>query len=170
MANLDPQAVQQAMEAITSAAQATWAAAIDVQQAMMQNMMANGDLGRMLWRGAGVLGVIAIILLVLIIIPICKMFAKMGNKWYEALIPGHNCYVMITNAGKPGWWIFVGLLFLIPVLGWIVGLILIIVMHFAVSIGLAKKFGKGTRFGVGLALLPIIFYPILGYGNATYSR
>lgn len=170
MANLDPQAVEQMMQAITTAAQATWNAAVDVQQAMMQNMMSNGDLWAILGWWAGILGVMAIILLVLLIIPICKMFSKMGNKWYEALIPGHNCYVIITNAGKPGWWMFVCLLFLIPILGWIVWLILMIIMHFAVSIGLAKKFGKGTGFGVGLALLPIIFYPILGYGNATYTR
>ncbi len=170
MENLDPAALQQAMEAITTAAENSGDPAAVQQAMMMQNVMTNNDLGMMLGRWAGVLGVIALVALVLIIIPLCKMFSKMGNNWYEALIPGHNCYVFITNAGKPGWWIFVWLLFLIPVLGWIAGAILAIIMHFAVSIGMAHKFGKGTGFGVGMAILPFIFFPILGYGSAVYKR
>ena len=30
----------------------------------------------------------------------------------------------------------------------------------------AKRFGKGTGFGIGLALLSFIFFPILGFGDA----
>jgi hypothetical protein len=37
-----------------------------------------------------------------------------------------------------------------------------------VAIALAEKFGKGAGFGIGLAFLPFIFYPILGFGSATY--
>ena len=36
-------------------------------------------------------------------------------------------------------------------------------------IDLAKAFGKGTGFGVGMFFLNFIFYPILGFGSATYS-
>ena len=35
---------------------------------------------------------------------------------------------------------------------------------------LAKRFGKGNGFGVGLWLLGFIFVPILGFGDATYQR
>jgi hypothetical protein len=33
----------------------------------------------------------------------------------------------------------------------------------------AKSFGKGVGFGIGLLLLPIIFFPILGFGSAQYQ-
>ena len=37
-----------------------------------------------------------------------------------------------------------------------------------ISIGIANRFGKGTGFGLGLAFLGFIFYPILGFGDAEY--
>jgi hypothetical protein len=43
-------------------------------------------------------------------------------------------------------------------------------VYFIVSIDIAKAFGRGTGFGVGLALLGFIFFPILGFGDAKYSR
>ena len=39
-----------------------------------------------------------------------------------------------------------------------------------VSIEVAKAFGKGTGFGVGLALLSFVFYPLLGFGDAVYTE
>ena len=38
------------------------------------------------------------------------------------------------------------------------------------SIDVAKKFGKGVGFGLGLAFLGIIFFPILGFGSAEYIK
>ena len=38
-----------------------------------------------------------------------------------------------------------------------------------VRFDVAKNFGKGTGFGIGLAFLGFIFYPILGFGSATYQ-
>ena len=35
-------------------------------------------------------------------------------------------------------------------------------------IELAKCFGKGAGFGLGLALLSPIFFPLLGFGDAKY--
>jgi hypothetical protein len=34
--------------------------------------------------------------------------------------------------------------------------------------GIAKSFGKGGGFTVGLLLLPFVFFPILGFGSARY--
>ena len=58
-------------------------------------------------------------------------------------------------AGRPGWWL---ILLLIPVVN--------IVIAFIVALDVAKNFGKGGGFGVGLFLLPFIFYLILGFGDA----
>jgi hypothetical protein len=37
------------------------------------------------------------------------------------------------------------------------------------SIDMAKSFGKGVGFGLGLAFLGFIFLPILGFGSAQYQ-
>jgi hypothetical protein len=50
---------------------------------------------------------------------------------------------------------------LIPFVNFIVAIIL--------CIDLAKSFGKGVGFGIGIALLGVIFLPILGFGSAQYE-
>ena len=35
-------------------------------------------------------------------------------------------------------------------------------------VGLANNFGKGGGYAVGLLFLPIIFYPMLAFGDAQY--
>ena len=52
------------------------------------------------------------------------------------------------------------LLFLILIVGFIYDIIF--------SIRLAKAFGKGTGFSIGLLFLPNIFSLILGFGSAEY--
>ena len=54
---------------------------------------------------------------------------------------------------------------LIPFAGPLIGLLL----GLFDSIRLAKAFGKSGGFGVGLALLAIIFLPILAFGSAKYD-
>ena len=61
-------------------------------------------------------------------------------------------------AGKPTWWI---VLFLIPLVSLVAAVL--------VSIEIAKKFGQGTGYGLGLAFLPMLFYPMLGFGSAQYQ-
>jgi len=36
--------------------------------------------------------------------------------------------------------------------------------------GVAKNFGKNELYGIGLALLGFIFFPLLGFGNARYRK
>ena len=38
-----------------------------------------------------------------------------------------------------------------------------------IAIDVAGKFGKGVLFGLGLGILPFIFYPLLGFGDARYQ-
>jgi hypothetical protein len=66
--------------------------------------------------------------------------------------------VLLKIAGKLVWWI---LLMLIPFVNFVVAII--------VSMGVAERFGKSTGFGIGLALLSPIFYPILAFGDARYQ-
>jgi hypothetical protein len=68
-------------------------------------------------------------------------------------------YVLCIIAGKPGWWV---VLMLIPFVNFVILLLL--------KIDLARVFGKSTAFAIGLWLLPIIFYPLLAFGDAAYSK
>jgi apolipoprotein N-acyltransferase len=109
--------------------------------------------------GNVVVAIIQLALVVFILVSLWKVFVKTGRPGWYSIIPIFNMYQLIKIAGKPGWWL---ILFFIPFVN--------IVFAIIVSIGVAKAFGKGTGFGVGLALLGFIFYPILGFGSATYQE
>ena len=87
-----------------------------------------------------------------------KVFTKAGEPGWASLIPIYNLVVMLKIAGKPVWWI---ILFLIPLVN--------IIISVLVALGIAERFGKGAGFAIGLVFLPFIFYPILGFGSATYG-
>lgn len=38
-----------------------------------------------------------------------------------------------------------------------------------ISIAIAERFGKSTVYGLGLAFLGFIFYPMLGFSDAQYQ-
>ena len=87
-----------------------------------------------------------------------KVLVKAGQPGWGILIPFYNSYLVLKVAGRPGWWL---ILLFIPLVNIIIELI--------VSIDIAKNFGKGTGFGLGLFFLGFIFFPILAFGSATYK-
>ena len=95
---------------------------------------------------------------ILLIASFWKIFTKAGQPGWAAIIPIVNTYFLIKVAGRPGWWL---ILLLIPFVNVIIWIIL--------SIDVAKAFGKGAGFGIGLLLLPFIFYPVLAFGSAQYQ-
>ena len=95
---------------------------------------------------------------VLVIAGFWKMFSKAGHPGWAAIVPIYNTYILCKVGGRPGWWL---ILFFIPVVSIIVWIIL--------AIDVAKAFGKGVGFGLGVALLAIIFVPVLGFGSAQYQ-
>jgi len=102
--------------------------------------------------------VLIIAIIILQIAAWWKMFEKAGQPGWAAIIPIYNMYVLCKVAGKPGWWV---ILLLIPLVN--------IIAIFLVSLGVARNFGKGALFAVGLFFLGFIFYPILGFGSAQYQ-
>jgi len=44
------------------------------------------------------------------------------------------------------------------------------VVGIIINIQMAKAFGKDTGFAIGMVLLPFIFFPMLAFGNAQYSK
>ena len=86
-----------------------------------------------------------------------KSLEKAGLPGWGAIIPIYNVYLMCKLAGRPGWWL---ILWIIPCVGIIVAIV--------VCLDIAKNFGKGTVFGLGLGFFGFIFFPILGFGDARY--
>jgi Family of unknown function (DUF5684) len=95
---------------------------------------------------------------ILMIAAFWKIYSKAGQPGWACIIPIYNLYIWCKIVGRPWWWI---LLMLIPFVNLIIAIILII--------DLAKSFGKGVGFGIGLLLLGVIFFPILGFGSAQYQ-
>jgi peptidoglycan/LPS O-acetylase OafA/YrhL len=98
------------------------------------------------------------ILIFFYIIPLWKIFHKAGKPGWTAIIPVYNIIVLLEIVGRPLWWI---VWLLIPLVN--------IVFLFILCIDLAKSFNKNTGYGISLALLSVIFLPILGYGKAQYA-
>lgn len=107
--------------------------------------------------GGGAANFIGLIFAIAVIAGLWKVFTKAGEPGWAAIIPIYNLYVILKIVGRPWWWL---LLMLIPIVNFII-LIL-------VYIDLAKSFGKGTGFALGLIFLSFIFMPILGFGDARY--
>ena len=86
-----------------------------------------------------------------------RVFAKAGKPGWAAIVPIYNVVVLMQIAGRPVWWV---LLMFIPIVN--------IIVSFVVVMDIARAFGKGAGFGVGLFFLAPVFYPILGFGSADY--
>lgn len=102
--------------------------------------------------------VLDVALIILMIAAMWAVFQKAGEPGWAALIPIYNIMVLLKISGKPMWWV---ILMLIPFVNIIVLIIAIV--------GLARNFGKGAGFALGLVFLAPIFYPILAWGDARYQ-
>jgi phosphoglycerol transferase MdoB-like AlkP superfamily enzyme len=101
---------------------------------------------------------IGLLLGIFVLVALWKVYQKAGKPGWAAIVPIYNILVLLEIVGKPWWWL---LLMLIPFVN--------IVIMILVYLELAKVFGKGAGFGVGLILLPYIFVAILGFGDAQYT-
>lgn len=102
-------------------------------------------------------GIIYLAIIVIAIIGMWKAFEKAGKPGWAAIIPIYNMIILIEIVGKPMIWI---LWLIIPC----VNIVFVIWLYNLVS----KSFGKSEGFTVGMLLLPFIFWPILGFGDAKY--
>jgi uncharacterized membrane protein YhaH (DUF805 family) len=104
-----------------------------------------------------IVAVIYLAVIVLTLAGLWKVFTKAGLPGWGAIVPIYNAYLLCKVAGRPGWWV---LLLIIPIVS--------LIVYIIVALDIAKAFGKGSGFGIGLALLGFIFFPILGFGDARY--
>ena len=107
--------------------------------------------------GGIVFPLIIMVAMIVIIAGVWKTFSKAGKPGWACLIPIYNLVVMLQIGGRPIWWL---ILMFVPFVNLIIALM--------IGIDIAKAFGKGAGFGLGLTFLWFIFYPILGFGSAEY--
>lgn len=92
-----------------------------------------------------------------------KVFKKAGRQdAWAAFVPIYNTYVMFEIAGRPGWWAFLGF---IPIVGGVAALVTAIIG----TLDLVKSFGKSGGYAALLILVPIVGWPMLAFGDATYK-
>ena len=96
---------------------------------------------------------------VLVIIAQWKIFTKAGKEGWKALIPVYNTYTMLQILNMEPMLCFLSL---VPGANFMLGIVM--------NVKLAKSFGKGTGFAIGLILLSAIFEMILGFGDAKYKQ
>jgi hypothetical protein len=108
-------------------------------------------------RALGMVTFLYLAIIVAYLAGMWKVFPKAGQPGWAAIVPIYNIVVLLKVAGRPVWWL---VLLLIPLVNFVVFIM--------VSLDMAKSFGKGPGFGIGLWLLFFVFYPILGFGDARY--
>lgn len=94
----------------------------------------------------------------LMIVSFWKIFTKAGKPGWTSIIPVYNIIVLLEIVNKPTWWV---ILCLIPFVN--------IIIFFIIWHELAKSFGKGIGYTIGLIFLPLIFIPMLAFGNSVYT-
>jgi len=109
--------------------------------------------------GGLISGLFGLAVAVLVIVGMWKIFVKAGQPGWASLIPIYNFYIICQITAKPVWWLL--LIIFCPFINFIVIILL--------TLALAKSFGKGTGFALGMIFLPFVFYPMLGFSDATYT-
>lgn len=104
-----------------------------------------------------VTSIISLALGVLLIVSMWMIFKKAGKPGWAAIVPFYNIYVEYEITWGSGWRF---LMLLIPFYN--------IILAIQTQVKLAKAFGKGGGFAVGLIFLPYVFQPILAFSDAAY--
>jgi len=105
-----------------------------------------------------VITLLEVAIVIAIIVGLWKMFIKADQPGWACLIPFYNLWVLNRIGGKEWYW-FIG--YFIPLLNFVLYLLL--------AIAIARKFGYPVIFGVGIFILPFLFYPIIGFSHARYN-
>ena len=91
------------------------------------------------------------------IIGMWRVFAKAGESGWKVLIPILNEYTLSKIATGSALWF---ILLLVPFVN--------VAAYIVITIKLAKAFDRSAGYGIGLLILPFIFYPKLGFSEDEY--
>ena len=114
-----------------------------------------------------------------------KIFCKFGREGWTGIIPIYNKYIFYKEAWEPKFFwlnlfmIFFGSIFTVAysfteLAGYNLATVFFCFIRVAIQLMLcgkiAKIFGKGNGFAIGLYFFPFICYPILAFGKAMPVR
>ena len=86
-----------------------------------------------------------------------RIFTKAGEPGWAALVPIYNAIKLFGVTGTPVHWI---LFMFIPLVN--------LYFIFKHLLHLARSFGKGDGWAIGMMLFGVVFLPMLAFGDATY--
>lgn len=139
------------------------------------------------------IGSIALFASLLMIAGMWAVCRKADQPGWSQIVPGYNIWVMVCGVARlnPVWFyaliappVVITLLIMASCCGGMINpflslgfamiiqvVTLISYFGFGVLSGeVARRFGRGTGFGIGLAIFPYIFWPILGFNDDRYIR
>lgn len=102
--------------------------------------------------------IVILALCAVMFISMWKIFVKAGEHGWAIFVPFYGNFCQFRMCFGNGWMF---LLMLVPIVNFIV----MVMTYFK----MAKVFGKGSLFAVGLMFLPFIFLPVLAFGDAEYE-
>lgn len=111
----------------------------------------------MLGAVMGVYSIVMFAYTVFMVVCQWKMFEKAGQPGWAAIVPFYNMYKAFEIAYGDGWKM---LLLLIPIVN--------IIVAIQYCFKMAKAFGQGTAFGLGLLFLGPIFQAIIAFSKNIY--
>jgi hypothetical protein len=135
------------------------------------------DIGALVAKSFCGIMVVALIIALIQFISLWFIFEKAEQPGWAAIVPFYNAWVLAEVGDKPGWMglgaclagtITAVVSGIIPIVGCCaipVGLIAQQVLWIMISMGVANRFGRSVLFGIGMGLLPFIFYPVLAFSR-----
>ncbi len=129
-----------------------------IAASLFAQQKAGDDAGGMACAGAcGLMFLLPLAIISIVMIAMFwKVFTKAGQPGWASLVPIYNTYILVVEIAKKD----------------MVWFLLSLFVPFAVVVplmDLAEKFGKDRSFGIGLLLLPPVFFGILAFGSAKYQ-
>lgn len=122
---------------------------------ILKILMANNIVKTVLW--------VIVILFLYCTITRWIIYKKAGKNGFAAVIPFYRQVIMYKVCGLSP---VLMLLWLVPIFGWIAMFIIAIMKR----ILLAQNFGRGGLFGIGILILPPIFYSVIAFNpNIEYE-
>ena len=104
-----------------------------------------------------------IVVLFLILLVVAGMWAvcrKAEQPGWSAMVPGYNLYVLTVGVARIDMIWFI--LALIPGIGFF--------SWGVICNEVARRFNRGIGFALGLSVMPMLFWPILGYNDDRYIK
>jgi len=115
---------------------------------------------------------------ILFIVSCCFIYVKAGYRAIEAIIPIYSLYILLKICRISTSWLYgivaifvIGFLsnfIKIDIIVVFIEIIYLIVLYAIINISLAREFDQKIAFACGLIFLPMIFYPILAFGESKY--